>query len=510
MEGPLSRRATLAWIVLYLAMSGWAMHWLWGPELAPGMDTTGHLVRLDTAFELFRHGRLDGWMDRSMLGYQLHLVYGPGFAIIAALIKALSFGTFSTALVYKLIGFLAISAIPFAGMALSRSLGLSPQAAWISGLFMLTVSSFNGSGIEGAFLNGLVPQQVGTAMVLGAWALLLARQTNPWALGLMVGAMAFTHPYSLVMFVYFVPFLLVVLHLQKRRIAWSSLMSAALIALLVSAWWWIPAFAGRDLQGPMTWWPSPGFWGRFKLLASGDRGMAMPASTILLAAMAWTFYSAIKDRKTNNLLLLIAPIAAFGLLSSFSLLVQDQLPAIIQLTDRALPFVIYLLIPTIAMVLVRFNHVGVSLSIFVVLIATPLLVPPLSTRYRATTSLDSVAAALAANSTSATRYALAEAPRIGFGVPEPSRYLGWKAKTADLSIFGPEWAPGSEVSFKIYSDLTPANIDEWLESMRQAGISHLISARTTTAQIWSQRNDLELIETHGELALWELLGPRSA
>lgn len=504
MEGPLSRRATLAWIVLYLAMSGWAMHWLWGPELAPGMDTTGHLVRLDTAFELFRHGRLDGWMDRSMLGYQLHLVYGPGFAIIAALIKALSFGTFSTALVYKLIGFLAITAIPFTGMALSRSLGLSPQAAWISGLFMLTVSSFNGSGIEGAFLTGLVPQQVGTAMVLGAWALLIAQKPRTLLLGILVAALACTHPYSLLMFIYFSPFVLLTAHIRDRSLNRGHISTSAIIALILSAFWWIPALAARDLRGPMAGWPSPGFWGRLEMLVTGERGIGVPASLILAVAIVWLLFDSLKRQRFSNLSLVILPLAALAFISWLAFLLQDQMAEAVQAPDRAFPFMVYLLIPVVGIAIAPFKERGVAVAMAAVMLATATLVAPNFSRYRPEEPLLAIIADVADVVPNGYRYAVGNMPRQGFGVAEPRRYIGWKANVSDLSDFGAEWSPGSEVSYEMLAPLDKTNVDDRLELIASSRVSHIVSGNTATRNLFSNRADLRKISEHGELTLWEI------
>lgn len=508
MGDAITRRATWAWIVVYLAISAWALHWLWGPELTPGMDTAGHLVRLDAAFEMFRSGRLDGWMDRTMLGYQLHLVYGVGFAALVGIVKVLGFGVLSTAGAYKLTGVLATVAIPFAGMAMCRSLGFKANTAWPSGLLMLGVSSYRSSGIEGAFHTGLVPQQVGAAMVLAAWAAMLAKKPRPLILGLLVGALAFTHPYSLLMFIIFAPFLLAMSYLRNRKVHWRPLIFSAVVAVTSSAWWWIPIIPARHLRGPMTYWVTPNFWEQLRLVVDGKLGVAAPLSILLVAALLFLVYQNLYERNLRQTFFVITPITAYSTVRLFISLSGSQHTESAQIADRALPFMLYLLIPNVGLFLCKFKKAGISLGIAAVAVAALTLTAPERSLYQPWYSLNALAHDLGEEVPDGYRYAFAEAPRVGFGVPEPSRYLGWKAGVGDLSIFGPEWAPGSDVSFQIYTALSHENVQGWLASMKNARVSHLVSGNENSKTLFANRGDLQQVATHGNLAIWELIGPR--
>lgn len=504
----LARWEWVLWIALYLVLCAWALHWLWGSAVTPGVDTGGHLTRLDAAWKAFSVGRIDGWFDQVSLGYQMHLLYGPGFALIVSLLRALSFGVVSTAGAYKLTAILATVAIPFTGMTLGRVLRLKPRVAWLAGALMLVVSSPFSSGLEGAFTMGLMPQQVAAPMVLGAWALTISRRQRPLVLGLLVGLLTITHPYSVVMYMSFGIFLLVAARLDGHPIAWPQLSKAAGVAVISVAWWWIPALAGRDLRGPLTGWVNPDFVEHLRLVASGERGIAYPVSALVVLAIGFIIVQALHRRDVGLGALAVLPVAVLGSLHLFVFLAKSSIPEAILFPNRGLTFAAYLAMPATALALSRLSRIGpVVVAVFVV-IALPGLKPPPSFYYQPTAELEATAADLSAIVPSGYRFAYAELPMIGFGTPAPSRYLGWRSGTADLTIFGSEWAPGSEVSQLVYKKLDQANIDDWLNSIGQYRVSHIISATPEVAKLFERENSLTLVSTHGDLQIWAITAPR--
>ncbi|MFA5565333.1 MAG: hypothetical protein WC184_04150 [Acidimicrobiia bacterium] len=499
-----SSPTSLVWIMVYLALSAWALRWLWGPNLTPGIDTGGHLTRLDAAWNLFQSGHLDGWFDQVSLGYQMHRLYGPGFAFIVATTKAVSFGLLSIPGAYKAVGALSTLAIPFTGMALCRSLGLKPNAAWLGGALMLAVSSPFSSGLEGAFLMGLMPQQVAAPLVLGAWALTIAARPRPVMLGITVALLTVTHPYSLVIYVFFGIFLLGAAALRSLRIHWFELIKAALVALTLSAWWWIPAISGSDLRGPLTGWSNPAFLEHLKLAASGERGIFDPVAALTVLSIGGVAVVAVIKRRLALAVLALLPFVLMAALHLVVYLSIAHLPEAMLFPNRGLTFAAYLAMPAVAVALATFRTLGLASGVLATALAVATFVPPPVSLYEPTNALVTMAAELTEVVPPGYRFAFAQVPMSAEGVAAPSRYLGWRSSVADLTIFGSEWAPGSEISGLVYEKLSRGNLDDWLDSLGQYRVSHVISATPEVEALFNGQTQLELLTQHENLALWQL------
>jgi hypothetical protein len=80
-----------------VVLSVWFTWGIWATGVPVGDDTAAHYVRTQYAIDnLFANGLLDGWQSSFGLGYQEFLFVGPGFTMMAALLKVLSLGGLST------------------------------------------------------------------------------------------------------------------------------------------------------------------------------------------------------------------------------------------------------------------------------------------------------------------------------------------------------------------------------------------------------------------------------
>ncbi len=103
-----------------MVLSVWFTWGIWATGVPAGDDTAAHYVRTQYAIDnLFANGLLDGWQSSFGLGYQEFLFVGPGFTVVAALLKVLSIGGLSTVDAFKLTVVLSFVALPLAADALA-------------------------------------------------------------------------------------------------------------------------------------------------------------------------------------------------------------------------------------------------------------------------------------------------------------------------------------------------------------------------------------------------------
>lgn len=295
------------------ALAVWSTRGAWGARLPSGEDIPAHLVRFDIGIsQLVAHGRLDGWLSRYYLGYQEFLFQGPGLTWAVAALRGVTLGVLSNPGGAKVIGVLSFAAVPVATAFLARSLGLGRLAAGIAAVLALLVSNPVGVGIQGVYLWGLLPNQLGAVLfclALGALLRIPIDARARWIVfgAVSLGALVITHLISLIVLAVFFPMLAFGLgrKLFHREPLVRLVITAGLAAGLV-AFWLVPAVVHRDLQGPVAAWPTPPFGDRVYEIVNGE--ILFRPYTIWLLAAGWVYGLTRVRRRPFALVLLVSPI----------------------------------------------------------------------------------------------------------------------------------------------------------------------------------------------------------
>lgn len=514
-------------------LAAWSLRILAGGELTPGNDITGHLQRSSFGIEqVFLEGRFDAWYPSSMLGYQLFLFYGPGLTVLIGLAELATLGLASDAGAIKLVLIAAYVVMPVVTTRLARALGLRPVAAACAGMLALAAGSTRGGGVDGSFATGLAAQQVGVPLVVLALAMIVERvnsastttaQGGPLSLALTVAALALTHPLSLLVLAMFTPLVLLAVAIQGSfdRRGWRVLVAAALWSIAMSAWWWLPAVASRDLRGPVTSFTLPGVWEHVELLVNGERGWRGIVGPVATLGVAAALVHGIVNRDRRVLSLALLPILAFGVLHGTHGVLGIYSDVGRQLPNRGLVFVALLAAPAAAVGLEswlervprswtrRLSVVGSSLALFAILAAvtfrsvTTLEIGPVD-RYRPADDLQEVAAILADEVPDSGRFAWIDGDADDLGVPEPQRWLAWKAERSSLTPFGPEYAPGSGSVSVASNGPSPDGVGSWIDDVRRLGATHVATGNQDKAALLVGHQALTSLFHSGRLAVWRV------
>lgn len=511
MVGTTEQRERVAFALVVVALAAWGLHWLWGPELPPGVDATGHLTRLDVGVDLLASGRLDGWFDRAMLGYQIHLMYGPGLALAVGALRMLTLGLLSTPGAYELVGILAFLAVVPATVTLARSLCVPVAGARAAGILALAVSSGRGGGIDGAFDLGLMPNHVAVPLVLLAWAWLLGGRPRPLGLGLVVGAVALTHPQSLVVLVLFAPLVLLAGWGvgAVRSVPWW-LAGAAATALGLTAWWWVPAVAHRDLRGVLTSWDLPSLTDHLQLILDGQRGWNGWAAFVVVVAWLVAVGVGLVTRDRTLVALALLPLVALGLLHLIEAVFVDRFREAVMLPNRGFAYACLLAAPVAGEVLRRLalgrDVVSWVAAAVVVAVTLPVLRPPDGVFDRPVDGMRAAAGDLADRVPEGRRVAYVESDVDRPGVVAPGRWLGWASGRTNLGPFGAEFAPGVGPTLMVFDPPDLDSVDEWIDEARDLGVSHLVAGDPGTHEVLAAASELDLVATYAPVSIWEVGG----
>ncbi|MGH7562841.1 MAG: hypothetical protein ACREK5_00235 [Gemmatimonadota bacterium] len=339
------RNVMVGGLVLAVCLALWLTAGVWGDRPPAGEDTMGHLVLTRFAIdELFLRGKIDGWQPRFMLGYELFLFMGPGFAWTVAALRALSLGQLSTLGAFRLVDIGSFVTFPLAVAFLARSFGLPRSAAGIAAILTLAVNSpFGGVGLHGLFVVGLILHQVGAiwfCLSLGGVLRLLSNPDWRWMVftGVSLAALVLTHARSAVILAVVTTIILLavvvrhgaawawgeqVLLLGRERLralvrrelraelsrlglaperttvvepehrpapdvvlsrtAFLYLLAAGWLALGLTALYVIPILAHRDLMGGLTGWPEPTLVERLRSIWRGESLFRPDVAPIVVA-----------------------------------------------------------------------------------------------------------------------------------------------------------------------------------------------------------------------------------
>lgn len=463
----------------------WGVRWLRGPELSPGADVTGNLQRIEFAWGLFGHGQIDGWFPGAMLGYQVHLFYGPGLAVAVGIVRLLSFGTISSAGALQFVLVAALVAVPWAVARLGRALGLRWWTAAAAGMFGLAVSSPRGGGVAGGFETALAAQQVAVPLVILAMALAiecldLDRKGSPLFLATTITVLALTHPLSLVLLGLLGPVLLIAAWSLGRvdvrlmpRLAIAAAWTAGLAAC-----WWLPAMAHRDLRGPATSWDQPSVSEHLALLVTGDRGFVGPFGRFAVLSIVAAVLAGTWLRRRDLIVLGLLPVAALAVLHLAHGALGTTDPLGMQLPNRGLIYAALLAAPVSARILESIWPTRWSIVVWVsaaVIAAMSIqgLEPPTWATQHPTTELRETAVVLDAEVPDGARFAFVRGP-FHLGVPAPERWLAWASGRPGLAPFGPEYAPGSGAAMAAPNAPPSGELTGWTNGLRALAVSHLV------------------------------------
>lgn len=357
-------------LVVAVSLALWLTAGVWGDRPPAGEDTLGHLVLTQFAVdELFLRGKIDGWQPRFMLGYELFLFFGPGFAWTVAALRALSLGQLSTLGAFKLVDIGSFVTFPLAVAFLARSFGLSRSAAGIAAILTLAVNSpFGGVGLHGLFAVGLVLHQLGAiwlCLSLGGVLRLVSSPDWRWTVftGASMAALVLTHAKSAGILAVFATIILLtvivrhgaarvcaeqVLVLGRKRLralvrrevraelariglaaegttvgetdhrpapdvvlsrtAFVHLLAAGWVALGLTALYVIPLLAHHDLMGELPGWPKPPLVDRLRSIWRGE-SLLRPDVAPIVVAGGFAALLRVFERRPYALALVVTPFA---------------------------------------------------------------------------------------------------------------------------------------------------------------------------------------------------------
>lgn len=200
-------------------------------------------------------GRFIGWSPYWFAGWPELQFYPPGFVLLGWLIWMASFNQLPLFLVYQIIVFLSFL-LPAINFYLLLALGLQDRlaglaAGWMTmampvilGGPMMVVIGMSGERL--AF--GMVPLLI----LSGLWLMQSRRKILPWlATSLVLTAVMLLHPYQALLPAASLGLYALFRSEQRwQRLGWLSL--AAVIALALTAFWWLPVAMRRALFIPVV------------------------------------------------------------------------------------------------------------------------------------------------------------------------------------------------------------------------------------------------------------------
>lgn len=481
--------------------------------LPPGDDIPYHLAKNRFAVEeFFRRGVLDGWSPLFSQGSQQFLLYGPGMAIAAALVRGVTFGLVSDLTALKVVMVLSFAAIAPASMFLARALGLSRLAAAAIGFLSLTVSVPYGVGVSGTFDLGLAPHQLAAPFVLVAWGALvrlLRSDGRRWALvmGIASAVVVVTHLtsfFGLAIGATVIVAVNALVHRAHFDQLWR-LGVAAVWALTLSAFWWVPLARDPGPRPATATWSTPSFTERLRLILSGTDSYPRPVAWLVIAALTAlcvVVISGVGGRRdwrpvevsggadgvvTTWIALAIGP-TVLAVTYALHYRLSGDVGALV--ANRNLGYALCGALLPIGWWIDRLSRrdvapaaavarllVGLLVFVTAVLMVTPSVQSYAALRddHTPTASLAAVADVIAAEVAPPARMAWAHEANFdhSFGLVHPELWLTEETGVATMNGFGGETVTPLN-TFRQY-DLAAINPAEGIEIMRNAGVTHLVS-----------------------------------
>lgn len=355
-DGDHSRTERALGPALAVVLALWMVRGVAGGRPPAGDDVMAHLARVEVGLDVLAGGRLDGWFPSFMLGIDEFLFYGQGFTLLVGLVKVLGLGLLSTVGAYKLVTVASFAATGPAVAFFVRSLGLGHRVAGAAAVLALLVSSPFGGGINGLYLIGMAPHQVGAVLffvVLGCVARTTRDPTWWWRAALAAAALVITHVISVMVLAVMLPLVVAPLLVARRRPLASTarhLVLAAAAAAGIAAFWLVPAVAFRDQRGVVTTWATPPLDDR--LVEIARTALTYPAGVAYIVAVAMPLsIFVLRGRRVLGMALALTPVAYLAIAHTLAWRFNGN-SITLQLANRGLGYAATIAVVPLAVVVV--------------------------------------------------------------------------------------------------------------------------------------------------------------
>ena len=292
-------------------LGAWMVRRMWGSALIAGADSTAITARTDrTIADVLANGHLNGWSPYFSIGHDAFLINPPGFTVVIAMIRAVTFGQLSTAGAIKIAVLLSFVVMPIAVGACARSLGADRRVAALSGILSVTVTVFAGFGVRGVFDTGLYPFQIAAPLFFFALAAIIDAACRPsWRrssiAALWIAALVLTHILMATVLVYCAAIALVVVYLARRATfdleSCTAVAGAVVGAAALCAVWLLPLVAHRTLAGRAATWVPQAFHDQIADVLEGHR--LYDQALVRLIIVGWIFVGIVALRGRRRALI---------------------------------------------------------------------------------------------------------------------------------------------------------------------------------------------------------------
>jgi hypothetical protein len=183
-----------------IAFAVWVIHHAYGAGFLMGWDSMGHAVKVAYLREvLLPMGRWDGWFPYWHCGFQLFQFYPPGFYAVTALASFLP--GVQTSQAFNAMATASYLVLPVSLYLSLRAMGMGRTGALASATIAPFVGSTYGGGLMGIFAIGLIPNTWGIALlpaVIAMWYCGLTAPSRLKGLGMatLTAALVLTHTFS--------------------------------------------------------------------------------------------------------------------------------------------------------------------------------------------------------------------------------------------------------------------------------------------------------------------------
>ena len=520
-------------------LGAWMVRRMWGGGLIAGADSTAIVTRTDrTIRDVLAHGHLNGWSPYFSIGHDAFLINPPGFSMIVAAIRVLSFGQLSTAGAIKVAVLLSFVVLPIAVASCAKALGADRRVATLSGILSVTVTLFAGFGIRGVFETGLYPFQIAAPLFFFALAAIVRAACEPSVRRATIGALwlaalVLTHILMATVLMYCVAAALLAMYLSRRATfglaSCAAVLGAAIGAVALSAVWLFPFFEHRHLAGRAATWAPPTFHEELTDVIEGRRLYDRAVARLVIAGWIFVVAVGLRGRRRGVIPCAVAA-AAFVAVHAVRGLFPSDVTS--QMPWRALTSIgVIALIPAATMIasvtdwvagllrragdrfsriayVTRHRHLvsevlGVAVCMVIVFgvdqrsrLAGELREPIPDMR--------ETAQLLHALVPPSARFAVEEdfPSEIGrLGVIAPARWLAWASGRNELNIFNPELNQGAAG----YAAREIKTVEFGLAfHLATLGVTHVVSTSDDTATRLSASRDLTLLATRGPLRIWQV------
>lgn len=378
-----------AGLAVSVLVSIWLTWGIWGAGVPAGDDTAAHVVRAEYAMEhFFTAGSLDGWQSSFGLGYQQFLFIGPGFSLLVATIQVLTLGTMSALTATKVATVVSFVLVPLSVAFLAWAFGLGRRVAGVAAVLSLAVSSvYGGAGLASTFGTGLLPNLLGSAVLMVAFGgvVLVVRRPSPRRVvftAAAAAALVATHPIAAIVLGFLSTALVLAAGtewfawhaptLGRRLAPWLdrvapapgsgafavptgsadprpptvrpllgpptrrlvALAASGLLAIGMAGFVLVPLLAHRDLRGENSAWPDVALGTRLIGIWRGE--FLYRPWVALLVVIGFVFVGLLAlGRRRGALTLVLTPVMYLVLARVFITLTPDNIVAI-QLTNRSM------------------------------------------------------------------------------------------------------------------------------------------------------------------------------